>query len=82
LTTYLRDLERHFKTEPHETLAFCFGIPENTACLRANWIDEEGTSNIMSCRQDHKCYEGLVFVQGKVPYYNHDDTVDDDTTKV
>jgi hypothetical protein len=30
LTACLRDLVRHFKTEPTETVAFCFGIPENT----------------------------------------------------
>jgi hypothetical protein len=30
LTACLRDLPRHFKTDPTETVAFCFGIPEKT----------------------------------------------------
>jgi hypothetical protein len=30
LTACLRHLARHFKTDATETVAFCFGIPENT----------------------------------------------------
>jgi hypothetical protein len=30
LTACLRDLTRHLKTEPTDTVAFCFGTPENT----------------------------------------------------
>jgi hypothetical protein len=40
----LRKLVRHFKTEPTETVAFCFGIPEDTVssspfilCQLARW---------------------------------------------
>jgi hypothetical protein len=32
---YLRDLARHFKTDPTETVALCFGISK-TPCLRSN----------------------------------------------
>jgi hypothetical protein len=48
---------RHIKTDPTETVAFCFGYrtPEGTPCLlRANWhycvnwLDEQGISNVMS----------------------------------
>jgi hypothetical protein len=45
---YHRDLARHFKTEPTETVAFCFGISENTVSSSlanwycVNWLDEEG----------------------------------------
>jgi hypothetical protein len=35
LTALLRDMARHFKTEPSETVALCFGYPK-TPCLRAN----------------------------------------------
>jgi hypothetical protein len=42
----IRDLAHHFKTEPTETVAFCFGVPYLRAnCV--NWLDEEGKS---SCR--------------------------------
>jgi hypothetical protein len=34
LTACLGDLARHFKTDPTETVSFCFGIPENTASSR------------------------------------------------
>jgi hypothetical protein len=35
LTSCLRDLARYFKTELTKTVAFCFGIPENTVSSRA-----------------------------------------------
>jgi hypothetical protein len=38
LTACLRDLARHFKTDPTEIVAFCFGIPER--------LDEEGISGL------------------------------------
>jgi hypothetical protein len=34
LTACLRDLARHFKTDPTETVALCFGYPK-TPCLQA-----------------------------------------------
>jgi hypothetical protein len=42
LTAWLYDLARHFKTD---SIAFYFGIPENTVSLSqliVNWLDEEG----------------------------------------
>jgi hypothetical protein len=38
LTACLRDLARHFKTEPTKTVAFCFGIPENNVSSRSQLI--------------------------------------------
>jgi hypothetical protein len=40
-------MARHIKTEPTETVTFCFGIPEKTYYVfepidTVNWIDEEG----------------------------------------
>jgi hypothetical protein len=44
------NLARHFKTEPSETVALCFGCPK-TPCLRTKGklsfsVDEQDNSNI------------------------------------
>jgi hypothetical protein len=54
----LRDLARQFKTETTETVAFCFGIPENAESssqliLESNWVDEEGTSDPAAAAVDY-----------------------------
>jgi hypothetical protein len=53
LTACLRDLAHHFKPEPTETVALCFGIPENTVSSNRywycviNWLDEEDIRGVV-----------------------------------
>jgi hypothetical protein len=65
----LHDLARHFKTEPTETVAFCFGIPARKypvhlpsqliLCVN-KWLDEEGSTTVLYSTQDYYKSVGKV----------------------
>jgi hypothetical protein len=37
---------RHFKTDPTDTVALCFGYPKTPLHVFYNWLDEEGIGSL------------------------------------